>query len=90
MLEENAKYAWSGDPDLMLTAYSKSGGRIVHPYNRIAAVVSAARNSKLFKQKGYIRACDSSGRREILHPVFVLKQEIDPQSSEDVEEANTV
>lgn len=73
MLEENATHAWVGDPDLMLSAYKKSGGSIIHPLNRIAAVVSAARKSKLFEQKGYIRACDNSGRREILHPVFVLK-----------------
>lgn len=79
MIEEDAKYAWAGDPDLMLTAYRKSEGRVIHPLDRIAAVISAARKSKFFEQKGYIRACDSSGRREILHPVFVLRPEFDEQ-----------
>lgn len=90
MLEEKAKYAWSGDPDLMLTAYGKSGGRVIHPLDKIAAVVSAARKSKLFEQKGYIRACDSSGRREILHPVFVLKHGIDQQVVKDDAGPNAV
>lgn len=73
MLDQGAKRAWGGDPDLMLAAYSNSGGQIVHPLDKIAAVIAAARRSPLFVQKGYIRACDSSGRREILHPVFILK-----------------
>ncbi len=73
MLDEGAKRAWAGDPDLLLAAYRKSGGRLVHPLNKIAAVLAAARGSKLFEQKGYIKACDSAGRREILHPVFTLK-----------------
>ncbi len=72
MVKTKAKRAWSGDPDLLLSAYEASGGKVVHPMDRIAAVISAARRSELFKQAGYIRACDSSGRREILHPCFEL------------------
>lgn len=74
MIKAGAKRAWAGNPDLLLSAYEASGGAVQHPMNRIAAVISAARRSKLFKQDGYIRACDSSGRREILHPCFVLDQ----------------
>ena len=88
MLEEKAKHAWAGDPDLMLTAYRKSGGRVIHPLDRIAAVISAARKSKLFEQKGYIRACDSSGRREILHPLFVLKHGKEDAESNSVQHTN--
>ncbi len=66
-------YAWSGDPDLCISAYQRSGGRVEHPLNRIKAVLDAARRSNLFVQDGYIRACDGAGRREILHPVFKLK-----------------
>jgi len=72
MLAEKAKRAWAGNPDLLLTAYETAGGSVVHPLDRIKAVLGAARRSTLFVQKGYIRACDSSGRREVLHPVFEL------------------
>lgn len=44
-----------------------------HPLNKIKAVLDAARRSDLFKHDGYIRACDASGTREILHPTFALK-----------------
>jgi hypothetical protein len=72
MLAEDSVSAWAGDPNLLLTAYEMSGCRVEHPRNRIAAVLTAARRSKLFKQDGYIRACDSTGTREVLHPVFRL------------------
>lgn len=72
MLRTKEKRAWAGDPDLLLSAYRISGGAVVHPLDRIAAVIAAARKSSLFMQEGYIRACDSSGRREILHPCFKL------------------
>lgn len=73
MLETTSERAWAGDPDLLLSAYEKAGGSVSHPLNRIAAVIQAARRSKLFEQDGYIRACDCTGMREILHPVFKLK-----------------
>lgn len=73
MKRTGAKRAWSGDPDLCLTAYECVGGRVVHPLNRIKAVLDAARRSDLFEQRGYIRACDITGRREALHPQFVLR-----------------
>ncbi|WP_291519316.1 hypothetical protein [Acidovorax sp.] len=76
MIKTKSKRAWAGDPDLLLSAYEVCGGKVQHPMDRIAAVISAARRSELFKQVGYIRACDSSGRREILHPCFELSQSI--------------
>lgn len=76
MIKAKAKRAWAGDPDLLLSAYAIGGGAVVHPLDRIAAVIAAARRSSLFKQDRYIRACDNSGRREILHPVFILAQPV--------------
>lgn len=76
MLKENTTVAWAGEPDLLLSAYSLAGGRVTHPLDRIEAVIAAARRSKLFVKDGYIRACDSSGRREILHPCFKLAQPV--------------
>ena len=70
MIQTGADLAWAGDPDLLLSAYEKSAGTIVHPLARIAA----ARKSTLFKQDGYIRAFDSTGRREVLYPCFKLAQ----------------
>jgi hypothetical protein len=75
MLKENETQVWAGDPDLCLSAYLRFGGKVKHPLNRIKAVVDAARRSDLFVSDGYIRACDSSGTREIMHPVFKLKAE---------------
>lgn len=72
MLATKESRAWAGDPDLMLAAYEAAGGTVRHPLDRIQAVIAAARRSKLFAQDGYIRACDSTGRREVLHPVFKL------------------
>ena len=74
MLETGAKLAWAGHPDLMLSAYGRTNGRVMHPMNRIKAVVNAARQSPLF-EKLRIRATDSAGRREILHPAFRLRPE---------------
>ena len=76
MLEAKAVRAWCGDPDLCLAAYERTGGRVQHPLNRIKAVLDAARRSALFEQHGYIRACDATGRREVLHPVFKLKPDL--------------
>lgn len=75
MLESGTEYAWAGLPDLMLAAYQRSGGVVVHPLNRIKAVVNAADRSILF-EKQFIRACDSAGRREILHPLFSLRSDV--------------
>lgn len=72
MLEQKSKRAWAGDPDLLLGAYKVSGGKIVHPENRVKAVLSALRKSALFQQPGYIRASDRTGRREVLHAFFTL------------------
>lgn len=74
MLERKANSAWAGDPDLCISAYQRSVGRVMHPLNKIKAVLDAARRSELFKHDGYIRACDASGMREILHPMFKLKK----------------
>lgn len=73
VVQTKSKRVWSGNPDLCLSAYEKSGGKIIHPVNRIKAVLDAARKSSLFEQAGYIRACDATGRRETKHPVFVLR-----------------
>jgi hypothetical protein len=73
LLERNEDIVWAGDPDLCLSAYQRFDGKVEHPLNRIKAVIDAARRSKLFQSDACIRACDSSGTREILHPVFKLK-----------------
>ncbi len=73
MLAERTPRAWAGDPDLLLSAYEAAGGSLVHPIDRIQAVIAAARRSRFFVQRGYIRACDRTGQREILHPVFELR-----------------
>ena len=65
--------AWAGEPDTCISAYLRSNGRVKHPLNRIKAVLEAARRSDLFFHDGYILACDSTGTREINHPVFKLK-----------------
>lgn len=72
MLDRKADCAWAGDPDLCISAYQRSAGRVQHPLNKIKAVLDAARRSELFKHDGYIRACDANGMREILHPIFTL------------------
>ncbi len=82
MIKSKAKRAWAGDPDLLLSAYESSGGSVQHPMDRIGAVIAAARRSSLFKQSGYIRACDCSGRREILHPVFTLAQPVEAEAAQ--------
>lgn len=64
---------WSGDPDLCISAYIRSGGKVRHPLNKIKAVIDAARKSSLFEPADFIRAHDSSGRRQILMPVFKLR-----------------
>lgn len=74
MAEEGVDYVWAGQFGMCGEAYSRFGGRVVHPLNRIRAVIDAARRSPEFRQKGYIRAMDSTARREILHPVFELKK----------------
>ena len=75
MIETGAKRAWAGDPDLCHEAYARFCGKRVHPLNRIKSVLDAARRSAVFEHGGYIRACDASGRREIKHPVFVLREQ---------------
>lgn len=64
---------WAGDPDLCISTYMSTGGKVEHPLNKVKAVIGAVRRSSLFEQDGYIRACDSSGTREILHPCFKIK-----------------
>lgn len=78
MLAQEANQVWAGDHDLCISAYLRYGGKVEHPLNRVKAVLDAARRSPLFVHAGYIRACDMSGRREILHPVFRLKQHVSP------------
>ena len=76
-------HAWAGDPDLCIGAYLRSGGRVEHPLNKIKSVLDAARRSPLFVHDGYIRACDCTGMREILHPVFILKPDTKEAPRED-------
>lgn len=82
MIERNSEVAWAGDPDLCISAYLRTGGKVQHPLNKIRAVIQAARASELFKQDGYIRAMDSAGRREILHPCFIISHETHSPTSE--------
>jgi hypothetical protein len=81
MLNREASIAWAGDADLLITAYMKTKGKVQHPLNRVKAVIDAARKSPLFENDGYIRACDSSGTREVLHPCFKLKKSQGKRSS---------
>lgn len=74
MIERGAVRVWAGDPNLCHDVYERCGGRRVHPLDKIKSVIDAARRSPEFVQVGYIRACDASGRREILHPVFGLRE----------------
>lgn len=80
MTERNKKRVWAGDPNLCLDAYERSGGTRVHPLNRIKSVIDAARKSPDFESVGYIRAHDAKGSREILHPVFRVREEKDELS----------
>jgi len=73
MIERGCEQVWSGDPDLCADAYKRSGGTVFHPLNRIKSVIDAARRSPLFEPDDFIRAHDSSGRRQILIPVFRLR-----------------
>lgn len=88
MKKDGKQNAWAGDPDLLLEAYEASGGNVIHPLNRIKAVLDAARRSNLFRQSGYIRACDSAGRREIRHPLFMLKEHLDAPDQDRRQHAN--
>lgn len=72
ILASGQDYIWAGHFGLCGEAYALSGGRVAHPLNRTRAVIQAVRKSPLFYQSGYIRASDTAGRREILHPVFKL------------------
>ena len=74
MISRGVGQAWSGDPDLCLSAYALTNGQVKHPLNRIKAVLDGARRSPLFEQRGYVLASDASGNREVQHPLFVLKQ----------------
>ena len=65
---------WAGMFGACGEIYHRSGGRVSHPLNRTKAVIDAARRSSLFFHAGYIRATDTAGRREILHPVFKLNK----------------
>lgn len=76
LLSRSEDSAWAGDPDTCICAYMRSNGRVEHPLNKIKAVLDAARRSDLFFADGYITACDSSGTREIQHPVFKLKASV--------------
>lgn len=74
VIERRSKYVWAGDPNLCHEAYSRFGGTRNHPLDKIKSVIDAARRSSDFVQIGYIRACDASGRREVNHPVFALRE----------------
>lgn len=76
MIADKRIIVWrGGDPDRLIEACieattARNGNE--HPLARIDRALAALRASPLFRQAGYIRACDSRGAREILHPVFVL------------------
>ena len=72
--EHGETKVWAGMFGACGEIYFRFGGRVQHPLNRTRAVIDAVRKSKLFYHGGYIRACDTTGRREILHPVFKLKE----------------
>lgn len=75
MVEAGETKIWAGKFGLCGEAYARFGGKVQHPLNRTKAVIDAARRSPLFDQIGYIRAIDTSGRREILHPAFALRSD---------------
>lgn len=79
VLKRGTKLIWAGDPCPLLCAYERTNGRVMHPLDRIKSVIDAARRSKLFVSGGYIRACDSTGQREVLHPAFKLKETLKEQ-----------
>lgn len=75
MIREGIKRMWRGhDADLIAEAYEAAGGTLAHPLNRIDAVMNALARSKLFVCDECVRACDSNGRREILHNLYRLKK----------------
>ena len=73
MLREGKTYIWFGHLDIWGDAHELASGRGAHPKDAWQSVRKALSSSKLFKQTGYIRAADWSGR-EILHPRFVLEE----------------
>ena len=73
MLARCETEVWAGDPDLCIQAYLRSGGIVRHPLNKIRSIINAARQSHLYEKSGFIRSYDISGRRQVLHPVFRLK-----------------
>jgi hypothetical protein len=76
MIADKRIIVWrGGDPDRLIEACmnastTRNGNE--HPLARMDRALAAIKASPLFRQAGYIRACDSRGAREILHPVFVL------------------
>jgi hypothetical protein len=75
LVENGETQLWAGNPEPCLDAYARTGGIRIHPLNRIKSVIDAARRSTLFVHGGYIRAHDTTGAREILHPVFKLRED---------------
>lgn len=73
MAAQGREFAWAGDPELLIEAYQKTGGKIQHPMAKIKAVLDAARKSDLFEKCGYVKAHDCRGNREIHHPLFKVK-----------------
>lgn len=73
MLESNIEYAWQGNHGILTEAYSRTGRKLIHPLNRIKAVMNSVARSDLFVHSGYIKAVDISGRREVNHRCFKLK-----------------
>lgn len=75
MIDSKRVIAWRGDPDLLLGGFeaaTTTRDGCAHPFARIDRAIAAMNASALFRRAGCIRACDSRGAREILHPVFVL------------------
>ena len=74
LLENGKEEIWFGEPDIWHEIYGRASGSQQHPLDRWAAVRTALQRSDRFYRSCYIRAINATGTREILHPVYALKQ----------------
>lgn len=74
ILKKEKNFIWFGHIDTWSEAHELARGTGVHPKDAWQSVRKALSSSKLFRQEGFIRAADWSGR-EILHPRYVLVEE---------------
>jgi hypothetical protein len=73
MREEGETLIYDRKLNICHEIYERSGGTRIHPQNKLKSVMDAVRKDKRFRPFGYLRACDCTGKREILHPVFTIK-----------------